>query len=458
MADKPNGVHIEFNAPIVTPSPLVDGPELIEEIKAFLQRYVIMTEAQAVVCTFWMAHSYLFPAYRGSTGYLHVSSPVPECGKSQLLEICELFVQKPATIGGATPAALIRVIDGESPTILFDETDLNFQDKEMSALLCCIFNNGWRPGRPFIKCEGEKHTVKKFQVYGPKAICGIGTHYLQPATLTRCFPIKLQRHGAGHMAEEYFIDTGEEESFPIRQKLALWAGQRLNVWLANKRPRGVPRWLNSRKKSISFPLFAIADDLGGTYSERLGAALEEIFVGTSGKVRLDYKIQLLSDIRTVFGELDKDVVETVDILKSLCEIETSPWAEAVSGKPLSATRLALLLSDFNVTPGQIWVMGRKIRGYRRDDFEGPWDKYLTPILSSPVYTPTPNPVETVECSVHAGPTHISNAVEQAHPTDAKNCTIPNVHAGSTTPTGLNGGGRTEEGKADQESLWKKVEL
>jgi hypothetical protein len=112
-------------------------------------------------------------------------------------------------------------------------------------------------------------------VFGAKAIAGIGTHYLAPATLTRCFPIKLQRHGTGRMAEEYFIDKGEEESRPIRDRLESWANQRAAEWLANKRPTAVPSWLNSRKKSIAFPLFAIAEDLGGRYSEKLGEALKE---------------------------------------------------------------------------------------------------------------------------------------------------------------------------------------
>ncbi len=51
-------------------------------------------------------------------------------------------VWTPSTLGGATPAALIRVIDKQRPTILFDEADLNFQEKEMCALLCAIFSNG----------------------------------------------------------------------------------------------------------------------------------------------------------------------------------------------------------------------------------------------------------------------------------------------------------------------------
>ena len=387
----------------------VDGAAIFEEMKGFLQRYVIMSEAQALVCTFWIIHTYLFPRYSGSTGYLHVSSPVPECGKSQLLEICELFVRAPATLGGATPAALIRVIDKERPTVLFDEADLNFQDKEMSALLCAIFNNGWRPGRPFAKCDGPRNEVKKFLVFGAKALAGIGTHYLAPATLTRCFPIKLQRHGAGRMAEEFFTDTGEEESRPIRKKLEGWASQRTGDWLTNKRPAGVPTWLNSRKKSIAFPLFAIAEDLGGTYSKRLGEALEEIFVSKSGKPRLDYKIQLLSDIVGVFEETDREVLETADLLKALHTIETSPWAEASSGKPLSATKLALLLSDFQVVPDQHWVGGLKIRGYSRADFLRAWEIYKP----TPGQDPNPNPVGSVGTNVYAGPEHFSNPVGKA---------------------------------------------
>jgi hypothetical protein len=407
-----------------------NGPKVVEEMKALIQRYVIMSEAQALVVTLWTIHTYLFPGYRGSTGYLHISSPVEECGKSQLLEVVELFAANPTTVGGATPAALIRVIDKESPTFLLDEADLNMHDKEMSALLCSIFNNGWRPGRPYLKCDGEKHDLRRFSVYGPKGICGIGTHYMAPATLSRCFPIRLQRHGGARMAEEYYIDKAEEESAPIKKKLTVWAGQRKNAWLANKRPGRVPPWLHSRKGSISFPLFAIAEDLGGTYPSRLADAMEEIFVGKSGKARLSYKIQLLSDIQAVFNDLDRDVLETLDLLRALCEIETSPWAEASNGKPLTPHKLALLLSDFGPAPGQHWIGGTKIRGYARDDFRAAWDGYLP----APAHVPTSKSVETVEGSIHAGLEQFPKSVEQADSTDSKNAGSVNVYAGSTDST------------------------
>jgi hypothetical protein len=447
---KPNGGYASpgFDGSIITPSH-VDGPEIVEAIKSILLRYVIMSEAQSLVCALWIPHTYLFPDYRCSTGYLHVSSPVPECGKSQLLEVLELFVANPLTIGGATPAALIRIIDKESPTLLFDESDLNLHDKEMSALLCGIFNNGWRPGKPYIKCEGEKHEVRKFQVFGAKALAGIGTHYLQPATLTRCFPIRLQRHGAGRMAEEFYFDSSETEAFPIKQKLALWASQRKNHWLKNKRPGGIPGWLNSRKKSIAFPLFAIANDLGGDYTEKLGAALEEIFISAKSGKRLDYKVQLLVDIRSVFDEVEskQEFLLTHELLKGLCEIETSPWAEASNGKPLSPTKLALLLSDFGPAPRQRRVSGdRNLRGYFREDFQEAWTRYLPHAAD----TPMSDPLHPLQPTVHAGQTYISNPLRDRTRSSPNNAGSTSVYAGCSRCSTLTPGDVGDENKMERE--------
>ena len=59
-------------------------PDILEGVRAFLSRYIVFSnEAQAPAVTLWAAHTRVIGAFY-CTPYLHVSSPVRECGKSRL--------------------------------------------------------------------------------------------------------------------------------------------------------------------------------------------------------------------------------------------------------------------------------------------------------------------------------------------------------------------------------------
>jgi hypothetical protein len=64
----------------------------------------------------------------------------------------------------------------------------------------------------------------------------------------------------------------------------------------------------------------------------------------------------------------------------LVTIEGRPWAEfGKARKPISKNQLARLLNDFHVKPDTIRVGTRTIKGYFRQQFDGAWQRYLTPL-------------------------------------------------------------------------------
>ncbi|MDA2953622.1 MAG: topoisomerase, partial [Actinomycetota bacterium] len=68
--------------------PPVDLGELLQTVKRYLRRYVVLSDPQATACTLWVAHAHAFAAAE-ATPYLNVTSAVKQCGKTRLLEVLE---------------------------------------------------------------------------------------------------------------------------------------------------------------------------------------------------------------------------------------------------------------------------------------------------------------------------------------------------------------------------------
>ena len=72
---------------------------------------------------------------------------------------------------------LTRKVDGETPTLLLDESDVAFKhDTEYSEALRSILNSGYRRSGVSSLCVGQGAglTYRDFSTFCPKAIAGIG--------------------------------------------------------------------------------------------------------------------------------------------------------------------------------------------------------------------------------------------------------------------------------------------
>jgi hypothetical protein len=165
----------------------------LDDVAAFVRRYVVVGDTQAVAIALWAFHTHAFAA-AATTPYLSITSAEMESGKTRLLETLELVVARPWFTGRATPAVLARKIDKEAPTLLLDESDAAFQgDREYAEVLRGVLNSGHRrSGRTSI-CIGQGAAMSyvDLSTFCPKAIAGIGK--LPDTVASRSIAIRLKR-------------------------------------------------------------------------------------------------------------------------------------------------------------------------------------------------------------------------------------------------------------------------
>ena len=126
---------------------------VLDDVTRYIRRYVVVSDAQARACTLWVAHCHAFAAAK-ATPYLNVTSTVKQCGKTRLLEVLEPIVPAPWFTGRVSAAVLTRKVDGETPTLLLDESDAAFRHRsEYAEALRAMLNSGYR--RSGISCSAS---------------------------------------------------------------------------------------------------------------------------------------------------------------------------------------------------------------------------------------------------------------------------------------------------------------
>jgi hypothetical protein len=165
---------------------------LLDNVRAFVRRFVVLDDDQADAVALWVAATHVFEAFACSP-YLAISSAEKRSGKSLLLEVLELLVRDPLPTSNISDAALFRVIDERKPTLLIDEIDAVFGKKAREREeLRGILNAGYRRGAVTHRMGGSNNTsLQTFSVFCPKAFAGIGD-CLPDTIADRAIPIRLR--------------------------------------------------------------------------------------------------------------------------------------------------------------------------------------------------------------------------------------------------------------------------
>jgi len=346
-----------------------------------------------------VVHAHVHDAF-GIGPILALESPEKRCAKTLSLELIQWLVPKPLPTSNITSAALFRTVETFQPTLLIDEADSFMRRNDE---LRGVLNSGHRKSSAvIIRSVGDDHEPKTFSTWCPKAIALIG---VLPDTLEdRSIVIEMRRKKKDELVKPFRVGRDDKVLSPLAQKVARWAQDHFKA-LKNADPQ-MPGALNDRQADNWRPLLAIADLAGGEWP-RLA---REAALGLSQVTSDDSaRIQLLTDIRDIFKECEKDELASGELIASLRVMEDKPWPEWKKGDPLTKTQMARLLKPFGVRPGQIWTDadGKKTkkRGYRLEWFEEVFARYL------PFET-----VEPVEPSNDKGLSPITETVEQDNST------------------------------------------
>jgi hypothetical protein len=349
---------------------------LVSDLVKFIRSYVVMTEAQALTVALWAIHTHCYLAFQ-QTPYLAVTSPEKQCGKSRLLEVMELLVARPWMAVMPSEAVLYRQVHLAKPTLLLDEVDTIFNPKTAKQYEGhrAILNSGHRSGSLVPRCVGPSQKIEQFRVYCPKMLAGIGT---LPDTLAdRSVPIRLARKKREDEVQRFFQREARPIADALVKRIKTWAEKNRNK-LGEARP-AMPDELSDRMQEGCEPLVSIADALGCGPQAR--AALVEILTSERLDSRESFRLRLLADLHSIFQKADAKNGErvrgiaTMRLLAMLAEIEDAPW-RSYYGRSLEARDLSKLLGHYGIKPQSIRFKREVQKGYRRDDLEDAWERYL----------------------------------------------------------------------------------
>lgn len=359
----------------------VHGAELLDAIARVHARYVVLPDGAADAAALWDVHTYLTDVLDVSP-ILGLTSPQKRCGKSTHLDVHRAIVRRPVGASNISPAALFRVVEMMTPTLLIDEADTFLRSSDE---LRGIVNAGHtRSTAEVVRTVGDDHEPRRFRTFCPKAIAAIGE---LPGTIDdRAIVVRMKRRASGEPVERLRRDRIDSALEPLRRKAARWAAD--NATAIREADPDVPAALNDRAADNWRPLLAIADLAGGDWPKRARAAA----VALSGEdvcADTDVRVQLLADLRGIIE--NDDHASTEALLNRLNVMADRPWPEWSHGKPLTARGLARLLKPFGIASKTVRLSTTETpKGYDRADFDDAFARYLP---AENATTPQPAPVQ-----------------------------------------------------------------
>jgi putative DNA primase/helicase len=362
------------------------GARLLEDLKSFFERYVVLPPRAAETLALWTVHTY---AWRlGSvTTYLGVVSGTKRCGKTKLLTCLHKVVHRPEFASNITPPAVFYAIEETQPTLLIDEVDtflagknelrgiLNAGYTRDSAYVLRVERRGQkspqrqrdtelrRETESRIEAsegnEGKAHRsqLARFSCWCPKVIAMIGT---LPDTLAdRCVVIEMERKTTEQKSERLRDFDGSE----LRGRCARWVEEnRENI---RQLKAEIPEGLNDRAADIWEPLLIIADLAGGSWPEAARAAALEL----SGTGALpEFTLQLLQDIEAIIKAQGKEKLLSRELVAALLQMPHGRWRTTQHGGPITERWLARHLRRVGIQSCTMRIGDSVGRGYFRGDF------------------------------------------------------------------------------------------
>ena len=277
----------------------------------------------------------------------------------------------PWLTGRVSPAELTRRVDGETPTLLLDESDPAFHHRSESAeALRAILNSGYRRSGVCSLCVGQGTglTYRDFSTFCPKAIAGIGA--LPDTVMDRSIPIVLKRRAAHESVERFRQRHAASRGAPLCARLVVW--KRGGVEALRDAEPDLPSDLSDRAADVWEPLIAIADLAGNDWLRRGRRSATAL----SGSVSVDddaVSIRLLQDVRGVFRE---ETLGSADLVRRLVVLEDLPWADWTGGRPITQACVARLLRSFGIRPPKLRFGATTANGYTKRMFVDAWSRYL----------------------------------------------------------------------------------
>lgn len=230
-------------------------------------------------------------------------------------------------------------------------------------------NAGHRRGGRALRCEGENHEFRAFNVFAPAVLCGIGE---LPSTLQdRSIKIDLHRAKAGEISDRFDLRRTEPEQELHRKIVRFVLDNRDALEVCD--PFLPPSAFN-RVADNWRPLFAVAEVASGHWSRRSTAAFTKLVSKDANSQGVG--VMLLTDIKEAFEDAKSDRLFSKRLIESLLSMTDRPWPEANRGKPVTETWLANRLRPFGILTKTLRIGTDRAKGYDLTTFDEAFGRYL----------------------------------------------------------------------------------
>jgi len=377
---------IDFDDVEPWPHP-VEPAALLSDLVAVIKRFIICPDETAHASALWIAMTWFMDVVQVAPLAV-ITAPEKRCGKSQLLFLLGRLVHRPLAASNITPAALFRAVDAWKPTLLVDEADAFMKDnEELRGLLNCGHT---RDSAYIVRVVGDDHTPKRFNVWGAKALAGIG--HMADTIMDRSIVLELRRKLPHE--EVLRLRHAEPGLFDdLSAKLARFAID-TRERLRRCRP-DLPNALHDRAQDNWEPLLAIAEMAGGEWPQIARHAALKLSRSTEDGSTMGN--ELLADIREVFESKRLAKISTADLIQHLCDDDEKSWATYNRGRAITPRQVAKKLKEYGIASKNLRVNYDVVKGFDHDQFKEAFARYLA--LSPEVAL---HRYKSPEASSHAG--------------------------------------------------------
>ncbi len=420
----------------------VDGGALLDDIAEVLRTHVIADAETIHAAALWAAFTWFIDVVNVAP-IANITAPEKRCGKTVMLGALARLSYRPLAVSNIAPAALFRALELWCPTLLIDEVDAFLSEHEEAR---GILNAGFTRDTAFvIRCVGDDHLPTRFNVWGAKALCGIGK--IADTLADRSIPLRLRRKVPGERTTK--IRHADGALFgQLCQKLARFANDNRDT-IRQARPAEI-EGLNDRANDCWEPLLAIAEAAGGHWPKRARHAaavlhgLEEEAPSAGA--------ELLRDVQAIFETKRTARLFSSELLTALCDDDEAPWSTWNRGKPITPRQLSERLKGFGIKSRQMRRGYENKKGYELADCIDAFNRYLTD-TNTPPFPATPSASETAIQASNGAGYSVSDQAKRDTETNTKETRKPSNGAGCIAVSHERGvAGRVEQDNPTQDDV------
>ena len=331
----------------------VEVASLLQDLDHKIRKHAALGEHYVTALVLWIAMNWIHNEIAKHSTFLDIGSVDEGSGKTLILALLNWLTLRPCLGTDYTSANIFRTADRDQPTLIIDEAEEAFEDKQFRRIVNTSWTRGAKVPRQ-VKTNGEWQTYW-FNIFCPKIFGHVLLPPAKPLPRTiarRCVSIKIWPKRVDEHVEAFGYQDDDELAV-LRRKLARFANDQAKA-IAEINPTFPAGFNNSVKDNWKLQL-AVAELAGGDWPERARQAAAFIagkIVGSQG-AQLFAAFHAMCAARLKSGATDI-VIPSGEAVAFLKDFDPH-WATTYRGSDghpgeITPNKLAALLRHYEIAP------------------------------------------------------------------------------------------------------------